>query len=124
MIKNTKAKPNLRAGGFTLVEIMIVVAIIGLLASIAVPNFIRARTQSHTNACLNNLRLIAAAKDQAGIELGLPESQTPTTTQLSPYFSSAVTLVSGLPKEPEGGSYTVGAVSVDPTCSVGGTHTL
>lgn len=112
------------AGGFTLVEIMIVVAIVGLIAAIAVPNFIQARTQSRTNICVNNLRLIAAAKDQAGIELGLGETQTPTTAQMSPYFSKAVTLVSGLPKEPTGGTYTVGAISTDPACSVGGTHAI
>ena len=45
--------------GFTLVEIMIVVAIIGLLASIAIPSFMKARTQSQQNACINNLRPVS-----------------------------------------------------------------
>ena len=50
---------NCKKSGFTLVEIMIVVAIIGLLAAIAIPSFVNARTRSQQNACINNLRQVS-----------------------------------------------------------------
>jgi prepilin-type N-terminal cleavage/methylation domain-containing protein len=61
-------KVNKRRGGFTLVEIMIVVAIIALLAAIAVPGFLRARKRSQASRILNDLRMIDAAVDQYAIE--------------------------------------------------------
>ena len=123
---------NERNAGFTLVEIMIVVAIIGLLAAIAIPNFVRARTSSQTNACINNLRQIDGAVQQWALETKQQSSAVPTEAQLAPYVGrdpNAVTISytcpSGGAAATFGSSYTVNAVDTAPVCQVvAATHVL
>jgi prepilin-type N-terminal cleavage/methylation domain-containing protein len=75
-----------RAPGFTLVEIMIVVAIIGLLATIAIPNFVRARLQAQRSACINNLRQLDGAKQTWALENKAGQTATPSLANVQPYM--------------------------------------
>jgi prepilin-type N-terminal cleavage/methylation domain-containing protein len=81
-----------RAGGFTLVEIMIVVAIIALLAAIAVPGFLRARKRAQASKILNDLRLIDAAVDQYAIETAKTTGATVNVTDWTNYLKKDTNL--------------------------------
>src|ERR1043165_4438496 len=102
-----------RKAGFTLVEIMIVVAIIGLLAAIAIPNFVRARQTAQRNACINNLRQIDGAKEQWALENKKKSGDAVQDTDITPYIKGLV-----MPSRPAGGTYTTGAVDAPPTCTL------
>jgi prepilin-type N-terminal cleavage/methylation domain-containing protein len=116
--------------GFTLVEIMIVVAIIGLLAAIAIASFTYVRTTSQANACISNMHQIDGAVTEWALEHG-KKSGDPApilNTDLTPYIK--LNSNSSIPCCPAGGSYIMGTVGTIPqvTCNLGNSvnppHTL
>ena len=112
-----------RQGGFTLVEIMIVVAIIGLLASIAIPNFVKARTTAQRQACVANLQQIDGAIQMWATETKQGDSSNVTAADVLPYLKNAVYCPSG--GKTFADSYAVSTVQARPTCQkVPTTHKL
>ena len=104
--------------GFTLIEILVVVFIIGVLLGIALPNFLQSRETSRAKSCISNLRQIQSAKERWAMDNNRPATDTPTTDDLLPNYLNT------LPTCDAGGIYTLGSVNDAPACSVGGAHDI
>jgi prepilin-type N-terminal cleavage/methylation domain-containing protein len=108
----------IRTGAFTLVEIMIVVAIVALLASIAIPNLLKASAKSQATTCINNLRQIDTAVQVFSVEAGKAVGDTINwPNDLTAYIR--LNKQGSIPPCPANGTYELGMVGTNPsvTCS-------
>jgi len=107
-----KMRKLMGKGGFTLVEIMIVVAIIGLLAAVAIPNFVKARERAQINACIANLKQMDGAKTLWALDSGAASGDSVTMADLVTDY------IKTTPRCPANGTYTLKNVGTEPTCTV------
>ena len=103
----------MRRRGFTLIEVMIVVLIIGILTSIAAPQFLNARARSQQRTCMANLRQIAHAKDIWATQNNIPNGAPCNQGNLWPEFIRGASF----PACPANGLYVIGDSGITPTCS-------
>ena len=107
-------KLNTKHAGFTLVEIMIVVAIIALLAAIAVPNFLRSRKRSQATQVLEDLRIIDSAVDQYAIETNKNSGATVAWADVQNYVKNGTRLYTSGQKDILGNSFVMPSVDTTP----------
>jgi hypothetical protein len=100
--------------------IFVLAAIAVVVLAVGVPNFIRARSTRAAYPCINNLRIIDAAKQQWMLDRGKTTNDMPTWDDIRPYLPDRWS--NSIPACPDGGVYTLGRVRQSPTCSLGDTQ--
>jgi prepilin-type N-terminal cleavage/methylation domain-containing protein len=110
----SKERRTNRRLAFTLVEVMIVISLVGLLAAMAVPSFLRSRNAAHRSTCINNLKQIDSAIQQWATERKKPQSASVEFSDISPYLKGAVVCPSGGTSFSD--SYTLSTVADLPLC--------
>ena len=113
--------PRFYAGrkGFTLVELMIVVAILGIILGLALPNFVKARTRARQQLCIENLSQIESAKQIWGVEHSKNDGDVPATSELI----GPTLYMKQDPTCPGGGTYSLNGIGANATCTIDG-HSL
>ncbi len=106
--------------GFSLMDIMIIVAVLALLAAIAVPNFVNVKRKSETHFCVHNLSILREAKKHWAKEPEKPKGAICSWSMIKGHIPQDSSLGSCL----AGGSYTIGPAGEDPQCSIGKDHSL
>ena len=112
--------PPRKLAGFTLLEVMIIAAVVGIMAMIAVPNFIKARVTAQQKICVKQLHSLSETKQQWAYENKKLPTATPTAAQLQLYYGK-----NRMPVCPSQGTYTLRRVNQEPICSraaLGHTH--
>lgn len=111
-MKTSSTQPTRASAGFSLIEIAIVVAVIGVLAMVALPNLFSSRKTAEDKVCITNLKALEAAKESWGFEKSKALEDTPTYEDIKPFLSrnQAESIC------PIGGKYTLGSLQENPTC--------
>lgn len=101
-----------RQAGLSLIELAIVVAVLGVMAMIALPNLFSSRKTAEDKVCISNLRAIKHAKEKWGFDKKKQPADIPTYNDIKEYLAKSTQLSIC----PIGGKYTLGALNEDPTC--------
>jgi prepilin-type N-terminal cleavage/methylation domain-containing protein len=99
--------------GFTLLEIMVIVAIIGFVVAVAMPNLFKSRDKAQRDSCIENLRQLDSAQQQWGVQNNKGNTDTVALTDLIPFLDKSKN-----PSCPGGGAYAVTTVGANPTCTL------